>query len=41
LLLWRWAFERRALRARSVAALILSQGHYLNHGAKIAAFTAA
>jgi hypothetical protein len=41
LLLWKKAFGRRALGARGVAALLFSQGHHLDHGAKIAAFTAA
>jgi hypothetical protein len=41
LLLWRKAFERRACGARGVAALLFSQGHHLDHGAKVAAFTAA
>jgi hypothetical protein len=41
LLLWKKAFGRRALGARRVAALLFSQGHHLDHGAKIATFTAA
>jgi hypothetical protein len=40
LLLWRKAFGRRALGAQGVAALLFSQGHHLDHGAKTAAFTA-
>jgi hypothetical protein len=31
----------RALGAQGVAALLFSQGHHLDHGAKTAAFTAA
>jgi hypothetical protein len=41
LLLWKKASGRRALRAQRVAALLFSQGHHLDHGAKTAAFTAA
>jgi hypothetical protein len=41
LLLWKKAFERRARGTRSVAALLVSQGHHFNHGAKVAAFAAA
>jgi hypothetical protein len=41
LLLWRKAFGRWALGARRVAALLFSQGHHLDHGAKNAAFAAA
>jgi hypothetical protein len=41
LLLWKKAFGRRALRAQGVAALLFSQGHHLDHGAKTAAFTVA
>jgi hypothetical protein len=48
-LLWEWsilllqrrAFQREACGARRVTALLVSQGHHLNHGAKIATFTAA
>jgi hypothetical protein len=40
LLLWRKAFGRRALGAQGVAALVFSQGHHLDHGAKTAAFAA-
>jgi hypothetical protein len=47
-LLWEWcvlllrrkAFERWARGARWVAALLLSQGHHFDHGAKVIAFTA-
>jgi hypothetical protein len=47
-LLWEWsvllwqrmAFERRARGARLVAALLISQGHHFDHGAKVTAFTA-
>jgi hypothetical protein len=38
LFLWRWAFERRARRARWVAATIIHQGQHFDHGAKLAAF---
>jgi hypothetical protein len=41
LLLWRKAFGQRALGAWRVTALIFSQGQHLDHGAEIAAFTAA
>jgi hypothetical protein len=41
LLQWKKAFVRRALGAQGVAALLCSQGHHLDHGAKTAAFTAA
>jgi hypothetical protein len=41
LLLWKKAFGRQALGAQGVAALLFSQGHHLDHGAKTAAFTAA
>jgi hypothetical protein len=41
LLLWKKASGRQALGAQRVAALLFSQGHNLDHGAKIAAFTAA
>jgi hypothetical protein len=41
LLLRRRAFQQEALGARRVAALLVSQGHHFNHGAKIAAFAAA
>jgi hypothetical protein len=47
-LLWDWtvllrrrkAFERRACGARLVAALLVSQGHHFDHGAKVTAFAA-
>jgi hypothetical protein len=41
LLLWKKVSGRRALGAQRVAALLFSQGHHLDHGAKTAAFTAA
>jgi hypothetical protein len=41
LLLWKKAFGRRALGAQGVTALLFSQGHHLDHGAKTAAFIAA
>jgi hypothetical protein len=41
LLLWKKASGRRALGAQRVAALLFSQGHHLDHGAKTAAFTVA
>jgi hypothetical protein len=41
LLLWKKAFGRWALGAQGVAALLFSQGHHLDSGAKTAAFTAA
>jgi hypothetical protein len=41
LLLWKKASGRRALGAQRVAALLFSQGHHLDHGAKPAAFAAA
>jgi hypothetical protein len=41
LLLQRKAFERRARGARRVAALLIPQGHHLDHGVKVVAFTAA
>jgi hypothetical protein len=41
LLLWKKASGRRALGAQRVTALLFSQGHHLDHGAKTAAFTAA
>jgi hypothetical protein len=41
LLLWKKAFGRRVLGAWRVATLLFSQGHHLDHGAKIAAFTIA
>jgi hypothetical protein len=41
LLLWKKVFGRRALGAQGVAALLFSQGHHLDHGAKTATFTAA
>jgi hypothetical protein len=40
LLLWKKASGRRALGTQRVAALLFSQGHHLDHGAKTAAFTA-
>jgi hypothetical protein len=47
-LLWEWsvlflqrkAFERRARGARRVVALLISQGHHFDHGAKVIAFAA-
>jgi hypothetical protein len=47
-LLWEWgvlllrrkAFERRARRAWLVTALLISQGHHFDHGAKVTAFAA-
>jgi hypothetical protein len=41
LLLWKKASGRRALGAQRFAALLFSQGHHLDHGAKTVAFTAA
>jgi hypothetical protein len=41
LLLRKKAFGRRALGAQRVAALLFFQGHHLDHGTKIAAFTTA
>jgi hypothetical protein len=41
LLLWKKASGRRAFGAQRVTALLFSQGHHLDHGAKTAAFTTA
>jgi hypothetical protein len=36
---WRWAFKRRARRARWATTTILLQGQHFNHVVKVAAFT--
>jgi hypothetical protein len=41
LLLWKKAFGGWALRAQRVTALLFSQGHHLDYGTKITAFTVA